>query len=851
MSTTTNFLDLCDAIKNYYGTGSDQWTEIAKYGMNADNFTEIVRQVPGVNVTTAQNGRVLGYSVDVTEPFTTNLPSVAQQINSNATAGQGIASTSANLHIPASTAVDQSTGAAGALSGVTRQYSGGSVVQTAGKFVTGEVLPAVMAASAAIQLAKIVDTGLYYGLPLIFDDIDVTYLNPETWNSITTDYDGPGALKAAFNMIFRLDPETGNMQAYADEKALAYYAMYLKEKGFFDAGGEPHTGEIVTTGFRFPQMANNQPINVIPHPTGIPLPRSSGGVIRTVTSLTCDSTVYGISLRANSNPVFALISQSPCSYTMKDTNPSTGSENTFSGSSSRYTNNSGETFYFGGATALSNSFTDYKQLSFNPSPDLFQYPIWGDVWHIIITSGIVTPSSPVPGVSDLPGGTQPITNNWTTINNTITSLQEQYPDLWDNRLENDVIQPDGTTETITFVPVPFPDGFNDTDPDNPDAPAQPTSSGESSNQIDPYIAPEYPGYPEFDTDTLIQTIIEIIIQNDPSGMVDPENAPSADQDNPLNPDPNPPNGGGGDTPAVVTPTGSASALWTVYNPSQAQVDAFGAWLWSSNFIDQVKKLFADPMQGIIGIHKIYATPAVSGSGTIVCGYLDSNVSSNIVGSQYTTVDCGSVFLPEYFGNVLDYENTELYIYLPFIGIQQLDIGQCMRGVISVKYTVDVYTGACLAEISVARDNAGGVLYTFSGDCAVRYPISSGSYMGIVSGILTTVGAVAGGIVTGNPLLAGMGAISGLGNARANVQQSGSISGNAGAMGIKKPYLIVTRPQTVYTDFPRLQGYGANTAVSVTSVSGYARFDDVRVDVPDATEEEKAEIKRLCESGIYV
>ena len=836
MTTTGNqFLDLCDAVKAYYGSGSDQWIEIAKYGANADNFLEITKQVPGVDVVAAKDGRILSYTVQQMPSFNPPGPSIAQQINSNVGAGESVLHDTARLKIPASTSVDGTTGAASATSGVTRQYSGGQLVQQGKQFVSGTVLPAVCAAAAGVKFGKAI-AGAAYTIGNWLDLPVMEELNPATWNSITQDYDGPGVVKGAFNMIFGLDPEAGTMQAYMEDQALSYMAMYLATQRLFESGNEGHTGDtIVTTGlYDSNWLYNAQPLYVERGGAGYRWESVSQGFY-TVTELTNTAPVYVVPYVSNRSEgqiylVFLSEGQFSGKFYMEDYHR----ENPLSGTT--LVNSAGETFYrykTGAKIGTLPANLVNSSLSANNSN------MMGDIWHIIKVAGVDFPEA-VPGTSDVPGTTQPDTSTWllpgSTPQTVIQNIYNQYPDLYDNRIETDIIQPDGSVETITYVPVPMPDGlyFDQSDPeaDPTVAPIQPTSSGEVITQIQPYIIIQPERETEIVTDTLYETIIKIITEIIPAGMDDPEI-------------------GSGETPPVIMPTGSASALWTVYNPSQSEVNAFGAWLWSSNFIDQIKKLFADPMQGVIGIHKIFATPAVSGSANIVCGYLDSGVSANVVTSQYVTVECGSVYLPEYFGNVLDYTDTELYIYLPFIGIQKLDIGQCMRGTISVTYKVDVYTGACLAEVEVIRDNAGGVLYTYTGDCAVRYPLSSGSYMGIVSGILTTVGAVAGGIMTGNPLLAGMGAISGIGSMHADVQRSGSLSGNAGAMGIKIPYLIINRPQTAYTAFSGLQGYGANTAMRVTDAVGYARFTDIKCDIDGATEEERQEIISLLQSGVYI
>ena len=318
--------------------------------------------------------------------------------------------------------------------------------------------------------------------------------------------------------------------------------------------------------------------------------------------------------------------------------------------------------------------------------------------------------------------------------------------------------------------------------------------------------------------------------------------------------PNPPDTGTGNTPPVVLPTGSADALYKIYNPTQAEINSFGAWLWSSNFVDQLLKVFNNPMESIIGLHKVYASPIIGGRSNIKVGYLDSGVNSNFVSNQYTKIDCGTVNLQEYFGNVFDYSPyTSIELYLPCIGFVQLDVGNVMRSSINITYTVDVLTGACLAEVNVKRDNSGGVLYSYSGNCASQYPLSSGSYMGIISSVIGVAGSIVGTVASGGSLAPlALGATSGLLNAKTHVQHSGSLSGNSGVMGGKIPYLIITRPQTnMAENYQHLQGIPSNTYTQLSACRGFVKVKNVNVQNIIAESEELEEIKTLLLDGVII
>ena len=837
----TQFQQLCEAVKNYYGAGSDQWLEIAKYGVRSDDFLTIVRQVPGVTVTVAKDGTVLGYSMN--EVASTGAPgqTVAEFLNSNTMGGTNSAANSASVNIPASTGIASGGTAATAKSGVSRVYQAGQAISSGAKFVSGEVLPAVAAVATGAKLGKTFAGFFYNTWPGsdFWDNIGLSTMNPETWNSITSDYDGPTVLKSAFNTIFGLNPDNGKMQMYIDDDAFAYFALYMASQGAFGSGSEEISDSGVNVGGQ--TYTPNTPIY---RADSLEFLFASGEFTKlSVSKSSGNDPVYlGITTTDTNKVTWISASKSSFVLELRYTYRNTSKPDlvsTINSINETITTGYGISYKRSVVTGASATMpSNAVQTAQNGKTDRVTEAILM-AYGTFIAGGL-------DGVGTQPGATTPTTTGWTTPADTKVSLQNQYPDLWDNRIEQDVLQPDGTIRTITYVPVAMPDGVNTDQPSNTQ---QPTVNGDTTSQAHPEVDPNNT------TDSMLQTVIDILTSptGTPSGQTTPQTSPQSDSQTPLNPNEQTPDTGSGTSPTVIVPTGGASALWSVYNPSQASVNALGAWLWSSNFIDQLLKLFSDPMQAIIGLHKIFATPAINGTGNIVVGYLDSGVSANLVSNQYTTVDCGSVNCFEYFGNVFDYSpHTRIHLYLPFIGIVELNCADVMRGVVSVRYTVDVITGACLAEVSISRDASGGVLYTYSGDCAVRYPVSSGSYMSIVGGILSIAGGIAATVASGGAAApAVLGAAAGMTRMHTDVKHSGNLSGNAGAMGIKKPYLIISRPQSATAaDFNKYQGIGANAKKSVGDMSGYFKMDDCRLTgVAGATKGELEEIRVLLKTGV--
>lgn len=347
----------------------------------------------------------------------------------------------------------------------------------------------------------------------------------------------------------------------------------------------------------------------------------------------------------------------------------------------------------------------------------------------------------------------------------------------------------------------------------------------------------------------------------PQPVPDPSTDPSQDPDDGGVPDdPTPPKDptDTGDTPTPTIPVipilpSAATGLLHVYNPTQTQIDQFGSWLWttfSGDLIDTLSKLFNDPMDAVIGLHELYTTPATSGDTTIKAGYLDSGVSSKLVGSRYTTINCGSVVVEEYYQNYLDYSPyTQCYIYLPFIGIVTVSADDIIGNAVNIVYHIDSYTGCCIAVVTVAKKGYSSTVYQFEGNCAVEIPITSGYQSTMIAGLM----GVAGTAISGNPTVGLHAAhIGRAGLGKNSVQHSGSFGASFGAMGVKIPYIIVKRPtQKIVTNYSVSYGYPAHKMVYVGNCTGYLRAKEVRVTSTTATNIEKEMIVSALKTGVYV
>lgn len=796
MSSGTTYLDLLDAVQVYYGSGSDEWLKIAQYGVNTETIP-IIKQIPGVNITTSNSGKLLGW--DYAKPFA-NVENPASYVNSNLQTGSfGSGSFSAN--VPATTVSNPETGMSVMQSGAKLSSTGATIASVADKLSLG-----VAGVALGTKLGKLIDQTLYNVNPDFWDE-HLPTINPETWDDIATTETGKQLIRG----IFGLQDDSTTM--YVDEQLLALAYMSLLDAGAWATGETTASYDIpISIG----RSIITQPIN-IGTPENYQLIRTSTGVIFTFSS-------YGGNVVATSYMAWnQAYHRYDATFLFAGTSSNYGVQRYINGSPSG-TYGLYISYTYNGRTVWYYTLTDDAVIPNNNTYDS-SGSIGIAAW--IMVYGNITSESPIDGITENPNATTQITpsdvinpTTGTAVTPTddpsdvLTALKTQYPELFNNSIYEDVTQDDGTTDRHTYIPVQIPNGLDSDKPTTDDT-------------TDPQNDPE--SNPETRPESLLKSLTDTLTDTT-----------------------DPPDTGDGSTPGVVVPVGSASALYSIYNPTQSQLNSLGAWLWSSNFVDQLLKLFNDPMQAIIGLHQIFASPSTGGTQNIKVGYLDSGVSSLVVSDQYTTIDCGSVSLPEYYGNVFDYDPfTDVYIYLPFVGIERLNTADVMRSTINVVYHVDVLTGACLAEINITRDGGGGTLYTYSGNCAVQYPTSSGSYMGIVASLASVAGGVVGTVATGGAVApVAMGAVSGMLNAHTRVQHSGGFSGNAGAMGCKTPYLIIARTQiATANNFPDFVGKPANETTTLGNCSGFVRVLVAHLDGIPATGDELSEIETLLKTGI--
>lgn len=387
----------------------------------------------------------------------------------------------------------------------------------------------------------------------------------------------------------------------------------------------------------------------------------------------------------------------------------------------------------------------------------------------------------------------------------------------------------------------------------------------------------------------------------PSGPTDPDLPPGTFDDS-------------SDTiPDSPLPTISAAdtGFTRIYNPTLSQVQALARYLWTTPDIietiwNHIKQFFENPMDAIIGFNLVPVPVPDGGTTNFKLMYIDTGVAMTAAANQFVDVDCGTLEVKRYYGSALDQSPyTKVSCFLPYIGTVQLNTDEVMGATLQVKYRVDICSGSCVAKIFID----GNCIYQYSGHCAINIPISSADFSSYVSAAINVaklaIGAAtagAGGAAmaaaqvagseqqTGNTMsfqpqsgsspdlpaiyqgqsqqpsgqtttsasFAGLSpsnisnTVGEIMNAKPHVEHSGSFSGNTGYLGVRRPFIIIERPNMCMpANYQALNGFPAMITMELGTCKGFTRVQQVQLTGMTATNPEQAEILELLKSGVVL
>lgn len=314
-------------------------------------------------------------------------------------------------------------------------------------------------------------------------------------------------------------------------------------------------------------------------------------------------------------------------------------------------------------------------------------------------------------------------------------------------------------------------------------------------------------------------------------------------------------------PALPTLSAVSAGFIALYSPTLTQLNQLASFLWTDNMFDpdNFKKLFTDPMECIIGLTIVPVNPTSAGSMNVKVGYVDTGISMPRLSSQYAEVNCGTIKAEEFWGSALDYAPmTRIHLYLPYVGIREINADEVMNKSIGVVYHIDLLSGALTAFVTAN----GSVLYQFNGQCALNVPMASSNFTHMIQGAITSIGTVASTVATGGASVGAGMALSAvqIGASTANnaisnkpsFSHSGSMGGAGGMLGVQTPYLIIERPrQSMPEGVNKYCGFPSNINYKLYDLEGYTQIDYIHLENVPATGAELDEIEGLLRKGVIL
>ena len=300
-----------------------------------------------------------------------------------------------------------------------------------------------------------------------------------------------------------------------------------------------------------------------------------------------------------------------------------------------------------------------------------------------------------------------------------------------------------------------------------------------------------------------------------------------------------------------------NTLTKTYAMTSARLDSLGNFLWGGSFASMILSVNSSPIENIVGL---YAFPFdLSGTdeeiylGNVPCGVNGAKISN----TYNPTVSVGTVDVGGIYESFLDLEPyTRLYIFLPFIGLKQLDISRCHGRSLSLEYVPDLVTGITSANIYID----GKLEYVFSCQMGIQIPLNAtnaGQVAGSVLSNLASTAVLAAANIAAENYIGAVGVIAGGGvaaaTAKVTTETSGAHSANCWSKMPRTAFLLYDRP--VYQNlamFNHTYGRMCNLSKQLGSLKGFTQVSNIDLSgIQIATKQEADEIRDLLREGVWL
>lgn len=301
---------------------------------------------------------------------------------------------------------------------------------------------------------------------------------------------------------------------------------------------------------------------------------------------------------------------------------------------------------------------------------------------------------------------------------------------------------------------------------------------------------------------------------------------------------------------------------TLYSLNALQMKAFRSWLWTTDWVENLKKIRTDPMQNIIGI-SLADVPIPSGLNALIyVGNVASTVEANVISNSFIELDCGEITLNEYYGSFADYEPfIATTLYLPKVGFVQIPADVCVNNSIKVIYHIELSSGEglCFVQLTSKRDGFSYIWNTYS--CHVNSSITLSAQdhaqqlvalsNAIINTSTSTAGAIASPVTSTNAVASVASNCLNIATTKNPTQTKGNVGNMSAIMCYKKPYILINRTNlTKPNSFQENNGYMINYTATIGGHTGFLKTRDYHAEF-EAPYNHRIEIERMLNEGVFI
>ena len=306
-------------------------------------------------------------------------------------------------------------------------------------------------------------------------------------------------------------------------------------------------------------------------------------------------------------------------------------------------------------------------------------------------------------------------------------------------------------------------------------------------------------------------------------------------------------------------------------------------IYSTSVIKEISEKNFGLKDAIVGMYQLPVVPAGVSDVPIRLGSYDTDILAKCITERFVSnegtseIELNSRFLENFgWGDFTDFTETQMTIYLPFVGTINLEAQFFMQGKIRLEWIIDVYSGNITYWISGRNINSDKeIIYgIYSGNCAAPIPYAGavGNFdtLGVIKNVSNAIGHGAKGYLatsSGDPagIIGGVasmvGAVVDVGKAIAETSQADKtfIVDKSGIVDPKtvtecpyQPFIQVEMPNQVRPEgWTGYLGLSGNSLGQVKDFKGFTIFKDVKIKMEWGTLGEMKELISLLKSGVYL